>query len=110
MRRRQFIAALAGVVAAAPALRLHPSFAEQAETVRHIGVLMGLSESDPASQIFVSTFVQELARLGWMDGRNARIEQRWGRKPHKCPRKGASSGAARRYPRLDYAGDGSTQA
>jgi ABC-type uncharacterized transport system substrate-binding protein len=77
MRRRQFIAALAGVVAAAPALRLHPAFAEQAETVRHIGVLMGLSESDPAFQVFVSTFARELARLGWIDGRDVRIEQRW---------------------------------
>jgi putative tryptophan/tyrosine transport system substrate-binding protein len=77
MRRRQFIAALAGVVAAAPALRLHPAFAEQAETVRHIGVLIGLSESDPVFRGFVSTFVQELERLGWKDDRNVRIEQRW---------------------------------
>jgi putative tryptophan/tyrosine transport system substrate-binding protein len=77
MRRRQFIAALAGVVAATPALRLHPAFAQRAEKVRHIGVLMGLSESDPAFQVFVSTFVRELARLGWIDGRNVRIEQRW---------------------------------
>jgi putative tryptophan/tyrosine transport system substrate-binding protein len=76
MRRREFIAALAGFVTAMPAQSPRPAFA-QAETVRHIGVLMGLSESDPVFRDFVSTFVQELARLGWLDGRNVRIEQRW---------------------------------
>jgi len=76
MRRRQFIAALVGAVAAPPALALPAAFA-QAETTRHIGVLMGLSQSDPVFRGFVSTFVQELARLGWTDGRNVRIEQRW---------------------------------
>jgi putative tryptophan/tyrosine transport system substrate-binding protein len=76
MRRREFIAALAGFVTATPAQSPRAAFA-QAETVRHIGVLMGLSESDPVFRDFVSTFVQELARLGWLDGRNVRIEQRW---------------------------------
>ena len=47
MQRCEFIAALAGSVAAAPTLRLRAAFAQQAEKVRHIGVLMGLSESDP---------------------------------------------------------------
>src|SRR5262249_29479469 len=44
---------------------------------RRIGVLMGLSESDPEARGFVAAFVEELARLGWIDGRNARIERRW---------------------------------
>jgi hypothetical protein len=44
---------------------------------RRIGVLMGLSESNPAFPRLVDAFVQELARLGWVDGHNARIEQRW---------------------------------
>jgi putative tryptophan/tyrosine transport system substrate-binding protein len=77
MQRREFIAALAGAVAAAPALRPHAVSAQQAEKVRHIGVLMGLSESDPEFRGFVTSFVQELARLGWIDGGNVRIEQRW---------------------------------
>ena len=75
MKRRQFIAVLAGVVAAAPALRA--AFAQQAEKVRHIGILMGFSESDPDLRGFVDSFAQELAQLGWIDGRNLRIEQRW---------------------------------
>ena len=45
--------------------------------MRRVGVLMGFSESDPEIRAFLAAFVQELARLGWVDGRNARIEQRW---------------------------------
>jgi putative tryptophan/tyrosine transport system substrate-binding protein len=77
MQRREFIAALAGAVAAASALRPHAVSAQQAEKVRHIGVLMGWSESDPDLRGLVTSFVQELARLGWIDGGNVRIEQRW---------------------------------
>ena len=77
MQRREFIAALASAVAAAPALRLRAASAQQVEKVRHIGVLMGLSESDPDFRGFVTSFVQELMRLGWIDGRNVRIEKRW---------------------------------
>jgi ABC-type uncharacterized transport system substrate-binding protein len=73
MRRRKFIAALAGMVGA---FRLRPSSA-QIDSVRRIGILMGLNESSPESRGFVAAFVGELARLGWVDGRNARIEQRW---------------------------------
>ena len=77
MQRCEFIAALAGSVAAAPTLRLRAAFAQQAEKVRHIGVLMGLSESDPDVRGVVAAFKQELARLGWIDGRNVRIERQW---------------------------------
>jgi putative ABC transport system substrate-binding protein len=77
MQRREFVAALGGAVAAPPGLRLRAAFAQQAEKVRHIGVLMGWSESDADYRGFVSLFVRELARLGWMDGRNVQIEQSW---------------------------------
>jgi putative tryptophan/tyrosine transport system substrate-binding protein len=36
-----------------------------------------LSESDPVLRSFFDAFAQELAHLGWMDGRNVLIEQRW---------------------------------
>src|SRR5580704_4760978 len=75
MRRRHFVAALAAVVAT-PTLRLATVFAE-AEKVRRIGVLMGLSESNPDLRVFVATFVEELARLGWIEGRNAAIARYW---------------------------------
>ena len=74
MHRREFIAALAGTVGGASAFGLR-STSVQAEKVRRIGVLMGTSESD-SSGLFAA-FMEELARLGWTDGRNVRFEQRW---------------------------------
>ena len=75
MRRREFIAALAGTVGGASAFGLRPASA-QADSVRLIGVLMGLNDR-PEIRSFVAAFVEELARLGWTDSRNVRIEQRW---------------------------------
>ena len=45
--------------------------------MRHVGVLLGWSESDPQFRSWFAVFVQELARLGWANGGNVRIEQRW---------------------------------
>jgi putative ABC transport system substrate-binding protein len=74
MRRREFIAALAATVGGASAFALR-STSVQADKVRRIGVLMGSSESDSGG--LFAAFVEELARLGWTDGRNVRFEQRW---------------------------------
>jgi putative tryptophan/tyrosine transport system substrate-binding protein len=73
MHRREFICGIAG--AAVPSLTLLSASAQQAAKVRRIGVLMGSSESD--SGVFFAAFVEELARLGWRDSRNLRIELRW---------------------------------
>jgi putative ABC transport system substrate-binding protein len=51
--------------------------AQQGERVRHVGVLLGWSESDPQFRSWFAVFVQELAQLGWANGGNVRIEQRW---------------------------------
>ena len=48
------------------------------DRVRRIGVLIGGGEDDLA-KTFVSAFIQSLAGLGWADGRNLRIDLRWGR-------------------------------
>jgi putative ABC transport system substrate-binding protein len=40
---------------------------------------MGYAESDPAAQSDVATFRGALAKLGWTEGSNLRIEVRWGR-------------------------------
>jgi putative ABC transport system substrate-binding protein len=45
--------------------------------VRRIGVFMGFDENDPAAKPRLSAFTQELADLGWTDGRNVRMELRW---------------------------------
>jgi putative tryptophan/tyrosine transport system substrate-binding protein len=76
MQRREFIATLAGVVTA-PTLKLDATSAQQAEKIRRIGALLGWSQSEPAYRSFLAAFIEELARLGWIDGRNARIEQLW---------------------------------
>jgi hypothetical protein len=65
MKRREFIAGLAGA-AAWPGI----AEAQQAERVRRIGVLMGFGENDPDAKGWLSGFMQALAELGWTDGRN----------------------------------------
>jgi putative ABC transport system substrate-binding protein len=74
MRRREFITLLGGAVAAWPlAVR-----AQQPERMRRIGVLMGASESDAVNQARLAAFLDGLQQLGWTDGRNVRIDIRWG--------------------------------
>jgi putative ABC transport system substrate-binding protein len=46
--------------------------------VRRIGVLLTGEENDPAGKTSVSAFTQALAGLGWTDGRNVRMDLRWG--------------------------------
>jgi putative ABC transport system substrate-binding protein len=46
--------------------------------VRRIGVLMSVDENDPEGKAQLSGFTQGLAELGWTDGRNLRMELRWG--------------------------------
>ena len=73
MNRRAFITLLCGAAAPWPlALR-----AQQSERMRRIGVLMGWPESDPEAQSERGAFVQELQKLGWLNGRNLRIDTRW---------------------------------
>jgi putative ABC transport system substrate-binding protein len=75
MRRREFIAGL-GSTAAWPVVVVR---AQQGDRVRHIGVLMGLDESDLLAKLQLSAFTQALADLGWADGRNVRMDLRWAR-------------------------------
>jgi len=73
MKRRQFIALLGGGATWPLAGR-----AQQGEQVRRIGVLINGSASDPDIQANVVVFQEALRKLGWADGRNVRIEYRWG--------------------------------
>jgi putative tryptophan/tyrosine transport system substrate-binding protein len=73
MKRRESITLLGGAAAWPVATR-----AQQSEQVRLIGVLMAFAEGDPAAQSDVAGFRDELKKLGWMEGKNLRIELRWG--------------------------------
>ena len=73
IRRRSFLTLLGGAAAWPLAAR-----AQQGNRVRRIGVLMGGDENDPFTRTVVSAFTQALAGLGWTDGRNVRIDLRWG--------------------------------
>ena len=72
MRRRGFISVLGG--AAAWPLAGH---AQQPERVRRVGVLIPWPESDPVAQASVNGFAQSLGRLGWVEGKNIRIDYRF---------------------------------
>jgi ABC-type uncharacterized transport system substrate-binding protein len=72
--RREFITLLGGTVIAWPLA----ASAQQGERMRRIGVLMPSANADSEYQARMAAFVQELQKLGWTDGRNARIDSRWG--------------------------------
>jgi putative ABC transport system substrate-binding protein len=72
MRRRTFIAGL-GSTAAWPRAAL----AQQGERMRRIGVLLGWSESQQEARSWFGAFVGEMARLGWVVGRNILMDVRW---------------------------------
>ena len=74
MRRRDFIKVLAGSAVTWPLA----ARAQQTEQVRRVGVLMNVAPEHPEGQPFVSAFRQALQRLGWTEGRNIRIDIRWG--------------------------------
>ena len=74
MQRRAFIGLFAGAAVARP----FAARAQQTERMRRIGVLMGVAADDPEGQARVAVFVQTLQQLGWTDGRNLRIDVRWG--------------------------------
>jgi len=71
MRRREFITLLGGAVATPLVAR-----AQQNERIRRIGVLQPFAQDRPEAAR-IAAFVQELQRLGWIDGRNLQIEYRW---------------------------------
>jgi putative tryptophan/tyrosine transport system substrate-binding protein len=73
MRRREFITLIGGAAAWPLVAR-----AQQNGRMRRIGVLMSYAADDPAGQARLLAFAQELAQSGWIDGRNVRIDVRWG--------------------------------
>jgi putative tryptophan/tyrosine transport system substrate-binding protein len=73
MRRREFITLVGSAAAARP-----PAARAQRAEIQRIGVLMAHPENDPEYQSYLSAFRQELAERGWKEGRNIKIDSRWG--------------------------------
>src|SRR5262245_37264629 len=72
--RREFITLLLGGTAV---IAPYASRAQQGERVRRIGVLSGQTEDDSATQANLAALRGGLAKLGWIEGRNLRIDLRF---------------------------------
>src|SRR5262245_3635657 len=72
--RRKFLATLGGGAATWPL----GARAQQADLLRRVGVLMNLTAADDDASRRVTALAQGLQQLGWPDGRNVRIDYRWG--------------------------------
>jgi putative ABC transport system substrate-binding protein len=71
VNRRDFISLVGGAAAAWPLA----ARAQHGEQMRRIGVLAGGAAT---SRTEFAAFQQALEQLGWSEGRNLRIEYRWG--------------------------------
>jgi putative ABC transport system substrate-binding protein len=74
MRRREFITLLGGAAAAWPLA----ARAQQGARMRRIAVFMPGVADDPEYEVRIAAFLQGLGELGWVVGRNVRIDYRWG--------------------------------
>jgi putative ABC transport system substrate-binding protein len=73
MSRREFIAGLGSAAGWSAVAR-----AQQPSRMRRIGVLAVNAENDPVTQSSIAAFRDGLANLGWVEGRNIRIDLRFG--------------------------------
>jgi putative tryptophan/tyrosine transport system substrate-binding protein len=74
MRRREFIAGLGGAAVAWPLA----AGAQQVERVQRVGVLTIRTENEPIAQPAIVVFREGMAKLGWVEGRNLRLDIRFG--------------------------------
>jgi putative ABC transport system substrate-binding protein len=73
MNRRAFITLIGGAAVWPVAAR-----AQQGEQTRRVGVIFPFAPDDPEAVARYTAFLQTLQQLGWTDGRNVRIDVRWG--------------------------------
>jgi putative ABC transport system substrate-binding protein len=71
MRRRDFLCITGSAVATSPFC------ARAQERMRRIGMFLPAAADDAEFQARVGAFLQALAQLGWVVGRNVRIDVRW---------------------------------
>ena len=75
VRRREFLGVLGGGAAAAWPLAAR---AQQSESMRRIAVLTGIAGNDAETKLRIAAFLQELHRLGWVEGRTVHVDIRGG--------------------------------
>jgi putative ABC transport system substrate-binding protein len=73
VQRRKFIVSLSSMAAWPLA-----AWAQQADRMRRIGLLMNRAADNAEGQDRIAAFHQGLQELGWSVGRNVRIDTRWG--------------------------------
>jgi putative ABC transport system substrate-binding protein len=74
VRRRDFIALAGGLTITWPVA----ARAQQENRVRHVGVFMNLPEGDPDGTRWIAALLKALDEFGWTEGRNIRLDFRWG--------------------------------
>jgi putative ABC transport system substrate-binding protein len=73
VKRREFITLLGGATACPL-----PARAQQPDGMRRIAALMDTDDSNSDGQTRVAALRQTLQQLGWTEGRNMRLDLRWG--------------------------------
>ena len=71
MQRREFITLIGGAVAILPRI-VHA----QSSQLRRLAVLMGNPEGDPRAEVNLKALREGLRTLGWIEGKNIRIDYR----------------------------------
>jgi putative tryptophan/tyrosine transport system substrate-binding protein len=71
MRRRDFVTLISGAAIAWP---LKGRAQQQFGQPRRIGILHDYPKNDPEGLLQISAFREELAKLGWIEGRNIVID------------------------------------
>jgi putative tryptophan/tyrosine transport system substrate-binding protein len=73
IRRREFFVALGSAAAMWPLA----ARAQERERVRRIGMLLSATVDDALYQAWAGAFLQGLAQLDWLIGRNVLVDTRW---------------------------------
>jgi ABC-type uncharacterized transport system substrate-binding protein len=73
MRRREFITLLGGAAATWPIA----ARGQQTDRMQRVSLLLGIAENHPEAQSRVKAFQKGLRDLGWVEGRNIRIDYRF---------------------------------
>lgn len=82
MNRRDTLLALALLAAA---IEIDAVYAQERKGIRRLAVLLGHSEDDVVAQSRLAVFKDNLAALGWTEGRNIRIDVRFASDVNRAP-------------------------